>query len=71
MSTKAIREALEDMEQHGIGPQSRLAAVALEELEAIEAAARDWCDVDGLLGPGRMARIDDLMRSIAEVPKSQ
>lgn len=67
MSTKAIREVLSLYARHA-GPGTYGEAIqktAVEEVEAIEKAATAWVEVDGLHSPGRMKRLDDLMRSIA------
>jgi hypothetical protein len=63
MSTKAIRAALDRVsEERGEG----IVREAIKELEAIERAAKAWVTVDGQPGPGRMKRLDELLRSIAK-----
>ena len=71
MSTKAIREALKVMRESfqeatnsTTVPGEVVAAMA--EVEAIEKAAEDWVAVDGQPGPGKMQRLDALLRSIAQ-----
>lgn len=67
MSTKAIEKVV-----RGVGLASRDAAtdeavaLALTELANIRRAASEWVAVDGQPGPGKMKRIDALLRAINE-----
>lgn len=65
MSTKALSQVLDDVRQ-GALPHPGEVHAATRELEAIEMAARDWAAVDGQPGPGKMQRLDTLLRSIAK-----
>jgi hypothetical protein len=42
------------------------ALAAKAEMDAIKRAAKEWVETDGQPGPGRMQRLDTLMRSIAK-----
>ena len=68
MSTKNLRVALAELkrrrEDGGMGDGTPVFAEL--ELEAIEKAAKEWVEVLGELGPGRMRRLNVLMESIAK-----
>lgn len=66
MSTKAIRRALGLVSGHERIPTGDELRAAHVELEAIERAAKDWCETEGQLGPGRMQRLGALLESIAK-----
>lgn len=75
MSTKALGRLIEGVRDVAGCARSVMpdmiclhcvAGEAEVELEAIRKMARDWVEVGGQPGPGRMKRLDELLRAIAE-----